>query len=95
MPMPVDEVAAALVERSPGSVFVESHGQPVVYVDRAVFADVAHVPARRAAVHDVADVTAVDHLLDGARVTPDRASRSSASRSSRTTCRTRATGASV
>ena len=52
-PIPDDEVAAAIVERFAGSVFVGSHGQPVVYVDRAVFADVARVPARRGAVHDV------------------------------------------
>ena len=30
--MPDDEVAAAVVERFPGTVFVDSHGQPVVYV---------------------------------------------------------------
>ena len=30
-----DEVAAALVERFEGAVFHRSHGQPVVYVDRA------------------------------------------------------------
>ena len=41
-PAPIpDEVAAAIVERFLGSVFVESHGQPVVHVDRAVFAEVA------------------------------------------------------
>ena len=36
-----DEIAAAILERFPGTVFVESHGQPVVYVDRNAFADVA------------------------------------------------------
>ncbi len=47
-----DEVAAAVVARFAGSVFVSSHGQPVVYVDRAVMADVAAHAARRGAVHD-------------------------------------------
>ena len=31
---PLDEVAAALVERFEGSVFFESHGQSVVYLER-------------------------------------------------------------
>ena len=35
-PIP-DEVAAAVVARFPGSVFVDSHGQPVVYVVRHRF----------------------------------------------------------
>ena len=39
--------------RSPAPSFARSHGQPVVYVDRAVLADVARLPPRRAAVHDV------------------------------------------
>jgi NADH/F420H2 dehydrogenase subunit C len=69
-PIP-DEVAAAIVERFPGSVFVESHGQPVVHVDRAVFAEVATFLRDELQFMMLADVTAVDHLLDGARVTPD------------------------
>ena len=44
--------------------FVESHGQPVVYVDRAVWPDVAVFLRDERAVHDVLDVTAVDHLVD-------------------------------
>ena len=35
---PSDEVAAALLARFEGAVFAESHGQPVVYVERAAFA---------------------------------------------------------
>ena len=35
---PDDEVAAAIVARFEGAVFDRSHGQPVVYVDRSVFA---------------------------------------------------------
>ena len=56
-PVITDEVAAAVVARFPGSVFVDSHGQPVVYVDRAVFADVATLLARRRAVHDAASTS--------------------------------------
>jgi NADH-quinone oxidoreductase subunit C len=68
---PGDEVAAALLERFAGAVFVESHGQPVVYVDRALFADVAAFLRDEQEFTMLADVTAVDHLLDGARYTPD------------------------
>ena len=39
--VPDDEVAAAIVERFESAVFARSHGQPVVYVDRSVFAEVA------------------------------------------------------
>ena len=67
-----DEVAAAIVEKFAGSVFVESHGQPVVYVERAVFADVATFLRDEQQFMMLADVTAVDHLLDGARATPER-----------------------
>ncbi len=52
-PVPSDEVAAALVAQFPDGVFVESHGQPVVYVPREQWHDVAVLPARRAAVHPV------------------------------------------
>ena len=96
VPMPDDEVAAAIVERFPGSVFDRSHGQPVVYVDRAVFADVAQLPARRAAVHDV---RRRDRDRPPARRRAVHARRrhvaASATRSSPTTCRTSATGASA
>ena len=36
-----DEVSAALVERFAGSIAFESFGQPVVYVARESFADIA------------------------------------------------------
>ena len=52
-PVPSDEVAAALLERFPGSVFADSHGQAVVYVGADDWHDVGAVPARRAAVHPV------------------------------------------
>src|SRR5437667_5996070 len=66
-PKPDDEVAAALVERFAGSVYDRSHGQAVVYVDRAVFADVAQFLRDEQQFTMCMDVTAVDHLLDGAR----------------------------
>jgi NADH/F420H2 dehydrogenase subunit C len=66
---PSDEVAAALLERFDGAVFDESHGQPVVYVDRAAFADVAAFLRDSQEFTMCVDVTATDHLLDGARYT--------------------------
>jgi len=62
-----DEVAAAVVERFPGSVFVDSHGQPVVYVDRAVVADVARMLRDDEQFTMLVDTVVVDHLVDGAR----------------------------
>jgi NADH-quinone oxidoreductase subunit C len=74
---PRDPVAAALVERFPGSVAVESHGQPVVYVDREVWADVARWLHTDEQFTQCVDVTAVDHLADVERyvvtgVAPER-----------------------
>jgi NADH-quinone oxidoreductase subunit C len=63
-----DEVAAAVVERFPGTVFYRSHGQPVVYVDRAVWADLARFLRDEQQFTQCMDVTAVDHLVDAARV---------------------------
>jgi NADH-quinone oxidoreductase subunit C len=71
---PDDEVAAALLERFAGSVFARSHGQPVVYVDRAVFADVAQFLRDEQQFTMCVDVTAVDHVLDGVRYLPAGAS---------------------
>jgi NADH-quinone oxidoreductase subunit C len=69
-PVPGDEVAAAVVERFPDAVFVESHGQPVVYVDRAVWHDLAEHLRDEQQFSQCVDVTAVDHLVDGARLVP-------------------------
>ena len=66
-PVP-DEVAAAIVGRFDGSVFVESHGQPVVYVDRSVIADVATMLRDEQQFTMLIDTVVVDHLLDGSRV---------------------------
>jgi NADH-quinone oxidoreductase subunit C len=62
-----DAVGAAVVARFPGSVFVESHGQPVVYVERAVMADVARMLRDEEQFTMLIDTVAVDHLLDGSR----------------------------
>jgi NADH-quinone oxidoreductase subunit C len=65
--VPADEIAAVVVERFPGTVFVESHGQPVVYVDRAVWHDLAALLRDEQQFSQCVDVTAVDHLVDEAR----------------------------
>ena len=62
-----DELAAAICARFEGAVFYESHGQPVVYVDKAVFADVATLLRDEEQVTMCLDVTAVDHLADSTR----------------------------
>jgi NADH:ubiquinone oxidoreductase subunit C len=62
-----DDVAAAVVARFPASVFVESHGQPVVYVDRSVVADVARLLRDEEQFTMLVDTVVVDHLLDGTR----------------------------
>jgi NADH/F420H2 dehydrogenase subunit C len=67
---PPDEVAAALVARVEGAVFVESHGQPVVYVAREHFAEVAAYLRDEEQFTMLVDITAVDHLLDGVRYEP-------------------------
>jgi len=63
-----DPVAAALVDRYPGAVAVESHGQSVVYVDRAVWRDVAAYLRADERFTQCVDVTAVDHSADVERV---------------------------
>ena len=67
-PAPDDEVAAALLERFEGAVFHESHGQPVVYLDRARWAEAAEFLRDEQQFTMLLDVTAVDHLLDVERV---------------------------
>jgi NADH-quinone oxidoreductase subunit C len=67
-PTPDDEVAAAVLERFEGSVFHRSHDQPVVYVDRAVWADLGRFLRDEQQFTQCVDVTAVDHLVDAARI---------------------------
>jgi NADH-quinone oxidoreductase subunit C len=74
---PSDDVAAVLCDRFVGSVFFESHGQSVVYIDRANLADAAALLRDDEQFTMCVDVTAVDHLVDGVRhcapgVTPER-----------------------
>jgi NADH-quinone oxidoreductase subunit C len=69
-PAPDDEVAAAVAEHFPRVVFDRSHGQPVIYVDRAVFAEVAQFLRDEQQFTMCVDVTATDHLLDGERYVP-------------------------
>jgi NADH:ubiquinone oxidoreductase subunit C len=74
---PWDEVAAALCARFDGAVFHDSHGQPVVYLDRAQWVDAATMLRDDEQFTTCLDVTAVDHLVDGVRncpagVTPER-----------------------
>ena len=69
-PLIADEVAAAVVAQFPGSVAFDSRGQAVVYVDRGAFADVAKFLRDEQQFTMCVDVTAVDHLLTGARHTP-------------------------
>lgn len=67
----VDDVAAAVVERFPGSVPHRSHGQAVVYVDASVWHDVARFLRDEQHFTMCVDVTAVDHLVDTERSVPE------------------------
>ncbi len=70
MPVPSDEVAAALVGQFPDSVFVESHGQPVVHVAREQWHDVAAFLRDEQQFTQCVDVTAVDQLVAPTRALP-------------------------
>ncbi len=63
-----DEVAAAVLEKFPDAVFHDSHGQPVVYVDRASWHDVAAFLRDEQRVTQCLDVCGVDHLVDNDRL---------------------------
>src|SRR5947208_16919156 len=62
-----DEVARAIVEKFPGSIAVDSHGQSVVFIDRARLCEVAQFLRDEQEFTMCLDVTAVDHLLTGPR----------------------------
>jgi NADH-quinone oxidoreductase subunit C len=75
--VPDDDVAAALLERFDGAVFHRSHGQPVVYLDRAHWGEAGQFLRDEQEFTMLLDVTAVDHLVDVERldvpgVTPER-----------------------
>jgi NADH-quinone oxidoreductase subunit C len=74
---PVDDVAAALCDRFDDAIFLESHGQSVVYLDRTHLADAGAYLRNEEQFTMCVDVTAVDHLVDGVRhaapgVVPER-----------------------
>jgi NADH:ubiquinone oxidoreductase subunit C len=62
-------MVTAVVERFPEAVPHDSHGQAVVYVDRAAWLDVARFLRDEERVTQCLDVTAVDHLHDEMRLT--------------------------
>ncbi len=62
-----DEVAASLCAAFPDAVFHMSHGQPVVYVNKADFADVALLLRDQEQFTMCIDVCAVDHSTDAVR----------------------------
>ncbi len=59
-----DEVAGAIASRFPGTVAADSHGQPVVYVERGAWHDLAAYLRDEERFTQCVDVTAVDHLVD-------------------------------
>jgi NADH:ubiquinone oxidoreductase subunit C len=69
-PVPDDEVAAAVVAEFPDAVFADSHGQPVLYVPRDQWHDVALFLRDEQQFTQCVDVTAVDHLVSPSRATP-------------------------
>ena len=69
-PVPSDEVAAALVAQFPDGVFTESHGQPVVYVPREQWHDVATFLRDEQQFTQCVDIAAVDQLVAPSRAIP-------------------------
>ena len=67
---PGDDVAAAVVERFPDVAFFVSHTQPVLHVPREQWHDVAAFLRDEQQFTQCVDVTAVDHLVDAARLVP-------------------------
>jgi NADH-quinone oxidoreductase subunit C len=70
-PVITDEIAAAVVERFPGTVFDESHGQPVVHVARDDWVELARFLRDEQRFTQCLDVTAVDQLIGVARRLPE------------------------
>jgi NADH-quinone oxidoreductase subunit C len=69
-PVPGDEVAAAIVERFPDTVFADSHGQPVVHVAPDVWHDLSVFLRDEQQFTQCVDVTAVDQLVAEERAVP-------------------------
>jgi NADH:ubiquinone oxidoreductase subunit C len=68
--VPDDELAAAVLERFPDAVYVSSHGQAVVHVDRAAWHDVAQFLRDEQRCSQCVDVTGVDQLVAPSRALP-------------------------
>ena len=68
--VPSDEVAAAVVERFPDTVFADSHGQPVVHVVPDVWHELGGFLRDEQQFTQCVDVTAVDQLVAEARAVP-------------------------
>jgi NADH:ubiquinone oxidoreductase subunit C len=66
-----DDIAAAVLDRFPGTVFHDSHGQSVVYVPVEHWLAVAQYLRDEQRFTQCLDVCAVDHLLDGDRLVVD------------------------
>jgi NADH-quinone oxidoreductase subunit C len=64
---PEDELVAAIVERFPGAIVADSHGQIVVYVGPGDWHDLALLLRDEQRFTQCVDVTAVDHLVDAER----------------------------
>jgi NADH-quinone oxidoreductase subunit C len=60
--------ATAVAHRFPGTVVHDSHGQPVVYTERAAWHDVAAFLRDEQQFTQCLDVTVVDHLADAVRL---------------------------
>jgi NADH-quinone oxidoreductase subunit C len=68
---PADEVAAALLVQFPDAIFHLSHTQPVLYVTREDWLPVATWLRDDQQFAQCIDITAVDHLVDEARISID------------------------
>jgi len=65
-----DDIAAAVAGKFAGTVFADSHGQAVVYVERGSWHAVAAFLRDEQQFTQCVDVTAVDHLVDETRAVP-------------------------
>jgi NADH:ubiquinone oxidoreductase subunit C len=70
VPPPSDEVAAAAVEQFPSAVFVESHGQAVLHVEREQWHDLATFLRDEQQFTQCVDISGVDQLVASERAVP-------------------------
>ncbi len=69
--LPADDVAAAICAKFATAIFHESHGQPVVYINKDDFAAVATLLRDEEKFTMLIDTCAVDHLADSVRHCPE------------------------